>query len=108
AAVVVVFARMTYERNADYHGYDRIWSDVIAKRPRNARARNNYASSLLTEGRFAEAEPHLRVAVQERPDFAEGEADLGVALSAQGRLDEGAASLRRAIELRPGFVAAHR
>ena len=108
AAVVVVFARMTYERNADYHGYDRIWSDVIAKRPRNARARNNYASSLLTEGRFAEAEPHLRVAVQERPDFVEAEANLGVALSAQGRLDEGAASLRRAIELRPGFVAAHR
>jgi tetratricopeptide (TPR) repeat protein len=60
------------------------------------------------QGRFADAEPHLRVALEERPSFAEAEANLGVALSAQGRLDEGAAHLRRAIALRPGSADAHR
>jgi tetratricopeptide (TPR) repeat protein len=108
AAVVILFARMTYHRNADYADFDRIWSQTIAERPRNARARNNYATSLLMKGRHAEAEPHLRVAVAENPSFAEAEANLGVALSAQGRLDEGVVHLRRAIELRPDYVSAHR
>jgi tetratricopeptide (TPR) repeat protein len=108
AAVTIVFARMTYQRNADYGDYDRMWADVIAKRPRNARAQNNYATSLIMQGRFAEAEPHLRVALEERPAFDEAEANLGVALSAQGRLDEGAAHLQRAIALHPGSADAHR
>ena len=108
AAVVILFARMTYARNADYQDYDRIWSATIAERPHNARARNNYATSLLMKGRYAEAEPHLRVAVEEKPSFAEAEANLGVALSAQGRLDEGAAHLRRAIDIEPTYVSAHR
>jgi Tfp pilus assembly protein PilF len=108
AAVVLLFARMTYARNADYQDYDRIWSATIAERPQNARARNNYATSLLMKGRYGEAEPHLRVAVEENTSFAEAEANLGVALSAQGRLDEGAAHLRRAIEIQPDYVSAHR
>lgn len=108
AAVAVLFGALTHRRNADYHDYDRIWSDTIAKRPRNARARNNYATSLLAQGRHAEAVPHLRVAVAERPGFVEAEANLGAALSALGSLDEGTAHLRRAVELRPDFGSAHR
>ena len=72
AAVVILFARMTHARNADYQDYDRIWSDTIAERPRNARARNNYATSLLMKGRYAEAEPHLRVAVDGEPVLRRG------------------------------------
>jgi tetratricopeptide (TPR) repeat protein len=108
AAVVIVFARMTHARNADYHDFDRIWSATIAERPNNARARNNYATSLLMKGRYAEAEPHLRVAVRENPSLVEAEANLGVALSAQGNLEEGARHLRRAIDLRPDYATAHR
>ena len=107
-AVIVLFGAMTYARNADYHDYDRIWSDTIAKRPHNARARNNYATSLLMNGRYADAEQHLRVAVEERPDFAEAEGNLGVALASLGRLEEGATHLRRAIALRPDDAGAHR
>ena len=81
---------------------------TIAARPLNARARNNYATSLLMKGRYAEAEPHLRVAVTENPSLAEAEANLGVTLSAQGRLDEGTAHLRRAIALKPDYASAHR
>ncbi len=108
AVVVILFAGMTYERNADYHDYDRIWSDTIAKRPHNTRARNNYATSLLARGRFAEAEQHLRIALEEKPSFSGAQANLGVALSAQGKLDEGVAHLRRAIELKPDDAEAHR
>ena len=108
SVVVMLFGRMTYERNVDYQDYDRIWSDTIAKRPHNARARNNYATSLLAKGRFADAEPHLRVAVEEQPSFAEAHANLGVALAAQGHLSEAEEHLLHAIALRPDYVDAHR
>lgn len=105
---VMAFARLTWERNADYRDYDRIWMDTIAKRPQNARARNNLATSLLARGDFAAAEPHLRVAVELRPSYPEAQANLGVALSAQGRYDEGAIRLERALLLRPDFDEARR
>jgi tetratricopeptide (TPR) repeat protein len=107
-SVAILFGWMTQARNADYHDYDRIWIDTIRKRPENARARNNYATSLLANGRGAEAVPHLRVAVERKPAFAEAQANLGVALAAQGALDEGIAHLQRAVELRPDYGAAHR
>lgn len=108
AVVITLFTTMTRARNLDYQDYDRIWSDTIAKRPEDGRARNNYATSLLAAGKFAEAEPHLRVAVEQKPSFAEAQANLGVALSAQGKLEEGAAHLERAVTLRPDFADAHR
>ncbi len=106
--VAVAFGWRTRARNADYHDFDRIWSDTIAKRPANARARINYASSLLTQRRFAEAETHLRVAVERRADDHVALANLGVALSAQRKLDDGARFLQRAVELKPDFAEAHR
>jgi Tfp pilus assembly protein PilF len=110
AAVLVaaVFGQMTYRRNADYHDYERIWSDTIAKRPRNARARNNYATALLARQAFHEAEPHLRIAVAVSPGFAEAETNLGVALCAQGSFDEGIAHMERAIEIQPDFASGYR
>lgn len=105
---VLSFARLTWERNADYRDYDRIWLDTIAKRPDNARARNNYATLLLARGNFIEAERHLRKAVERQPSYAEAQANLGVALSAQARLSEGAEHLERAIALRPDFAEAYR
>ncbi|MEO5762135.1 MAG: tetratricopeptide repeat protein, partial [Vicinamibacteria bacterium] len=108
AVIAFIFGSMTRARNLDYQDYDRIWLDTIAKRPQNARARTNYASSLLTVGRFADAEIHLRVAVENQPANAEAQANLGVALSAQGKLDEGIDHLRRAVALVPDYAEAHR
>lgn len=107
-AVVALLAVATRARNEAYASYDRIWLDTIEQRPDNARARNNYATSLLAAGRYTEAEPHLRVAVSRRPEFVEAQANLGVALAAQGRLDEGIAHLLEAVKLRPDYVEARR
>jgi tetratricopeptide (TPR) repeat protein len=106
AAVVVVFAVLTDARNRDYESFDRIWLDTIQKRPMNARARVNYASALLPQSRYREAEEHLRVAVGVEPDYPEAHADLGVALCAQGQVDEGIAHLQRAIAIQPDYAAA--
>jgi tetratricopeptide (TPR) repeat protein len=81
---------------------------IRSLRPRNARAQNNYATSLVADGRFTEAEEHLRIAVDADPLFAEAQANLGVALCAQARFDEGIAHLKRAIAIRPDYAAAYR
>ena len=65
------------------------------------RARANYATILLAEGRIAEAEQHLRQAVAADPRRAEAQLGLGVALAAQRRFDEGLPHLRTAFELAP-------
>jgi tetratricopeptide (TPR) repeat protein len=106
-AAVVVCAAMTDARNRVYHSFDGIWLDTIEKRPANARARVNYASALLEEHRYREAEEHLRAAVGVEPDSPEAQADLGVALSAQGQVDEAVAHLQRAIAIQPDYAAAH-
>ncbi len=107
-ALIATLTLRTRERNDDYRTYDRIWSDTVDKRPHNARARNNLASSLLSRGQFAEAEAHLLVAVGVQPGLAEAQANLGVALSAQGKVAEGSLHLQKAIELKPRFAEAHR
>lgn len=108
AALAMAFGALTHARNADYANYDRIWSQTIADRPRNARARNNYATSLMAQRRFEEAERHLRFAVEGKPDFSEVYANLGVSLCAQGKCDEGGLQLRHAIGLTPDYPGAYR
>jgi tetratricopeptide (TPR) repeat protein len=105
--VVILFAFMTDARNRDYHSFDDIWLDTIARRPANARGRVNYASALVEQHRYHDAERHLRVAIDVEPDYPEAQANLGVALCAQGQLDEGIAHLQRAIAIQPDYAAAH-
>ena len=62
--LVPVFSALTLARNRDYHSLEVIWRDTVEKRPANARARHNYATTLLAQGRFREAEEHLRLALQ--------------------------------------------
>jgi len=106
-AVVSLFAVMSYARNIDYQSFDGIWLDTIKRRPQNARARVNYASALLEQHRYRDAEEHLRAAVSVDPGYPEAQADLGAALCAQDRLDEGIVHLQRAIALQPGYAGAH-
>jgi tetratricopeptide (TPR) repeat protein len=111
AAVVAVaggLGALTYARNADYADYDRIWSRTIAARPQNTRALNNYATSLMTQRRFDQAEHHLRAAIAVNPAFADGHANLGVALCSQGKYAEGIDHLRRSAALDPERPATFR
>jgi protein O-mannosyl-transferase len=100
-AAVVAGTALTHARNGDYQDYERIWLDTIEKRPDNARARNNYATALVAQGRYREAEAHVRVAVQVDPASVEAQQTLGVALCAQSRCDEGIPHLEAAGALAP-------
>ena len=74
--------------------------------PDSATAHYNLGVSLAGSGALAEAETHLRAALELQVS-SPAQAALGVVLLQQSRVDEGLASLNRAIELDPNNAAAY-
>jgi len=107
AGVVAGLALLTLDRNRDYWSEERIWQDTVEKRPDNPRARLNYGVLLAAEGRYPEAEAHLREALRLKEPVAKAHQNLGSILCSQGRFDEGVPRLERAIALNPELSAAH-
>jgi tetratricopeptide (TPR) repeat protein len=105
--IAVFFAWTTDARNADYTSDERMWSDVVAKQPHNARARNNYGSNLLKTGQARPSEEHFRAAVEAEPGFAEAHANLGISLAVQGKHAEALASFERALEINPFYTSVY-
>ncbi len=52
---VPVLGLLTHARNTDYHTAHSLWSDVVAKRPKNARAHNNLGATWRTLGKMDQA-----------------------------------------------------
>src|SRR6185436_15666088 len=67
ASVVIVLGLATRARNLDYTSEERLWGDTVQKQPRSPRAQLGYGVVLVQQGRWAEAEPHLRAAVALEP-----------------------------------------
>jgi len=102
--LVLTYGTMTSARNRDFWSDQRIWEDVVEKRPANARARLNYGVDLAKVGRLEEAERHLREAVRLRRSSAPAHANLGSVLCSLGHLEEGIGHLERTLELDPKYT----
>ena len=76
--------------------------------PRTPDEQYAYAVSLMSQGRYPEAEPHLRGALAAHPDADHFHYALAVALGHSGDLAAAAEHLRRAIEIQPSNRAAAR
>ena len=105
--VVAILGCVTADRNKDYHSRLAMWSDVVAKRPENARAYSNLGVALISEGRFAEAIEPCRQATRVDPNFAGGHYRLAQALKKNDKSQEAIASFSTAIELYPRYEEAH-
>ncbi|MEO7412036.1 MAG: tetratricopeptide repeat protein [Opitutaceae bacterium] len=64
-----------------------------------------FGLALLTAGRAAEAEMHLRAAVKGQPDFHEGWDNLAYCLKLQDRLSEAVTCHQQATKLKPNAAA---
>jgi protein O-mannosyl-transferase len=53
--LIVILGAMTYRRNEDYHSEEAMWRSVVATRPMNLRAMNDYAVTLSEAGKTDEA-----------------------------------------------------
>ena len=105
-AVAVLLATLgvtTFRRNAVWRSEESLWRDVVAKSPESARGQMNYGLSLMSSGRLAEAEPHLREAVRLAPAYPYAHINFGNLLLAKGETREGL-SPRPGSRARPGPV----
>ena len=118
--VVAGLAVMTRARNVDYQDPDRMWLDVVAKRPGNLRAHEWLAASMLARGALDEAEAAARRilgVVESLPDRPGSKSKayhltlaydrLGRILASRGRYDEAIECYRNALVADPGNRVAH-
>lgn len=97
----------TYARNRTYHTDLALWSDVIAKAPRNARAWVNHGLALEAAGRSADALESFANAVALEPVFPFGHNNYGQALLRAGRVSDALHEFDLAIAQHPTLAAAH-
>ena len=83
------------------------WTKAMEMDPEDARANNNFGSTLVQAGKLDEAIVHYEKALKGAPEFAEAHDNLGVALARKGRLDEAMAQYRAALTLNPETFEAH-
>jgi tetratricopeptide (TPR) repeat protein len=84
----------TVRRNADYLSEERMWRDVVSKRPGNLRARMGLGKSLMASGQWPAAEPVLRgLLVEVQASVRDGRAYRTVSANNPNYLYYGAADL---------------
>ncbi len=121
-AAAVSLGLVTARRNEDYENAVMMWQDVVAKRPRNVRARYNLGTGLLDANELDRAIETLRQALLIDPLSLEAHYNLGKALcrkgealSRQGRgtettgryIEEGTKHYLEALRINPELAKAH-
>ncbi len=105
--LVLVLAGASAARNEVWHDDVALWSDVVAKSPRSARARLNLGKALVEQGQVAAAIPHYLQGLEIAPANPRIRNNLGVALYKVGRVDDAIVQLEAAVALQPGYAEAH-
>jgi Flp pilus assembly protein TadD len=105
-AIVAAEVARTVVRNRDFATAATLWAQNLRDCPANDRALTNLVAALIREGRFAEAEPAARAAVERRPDRDRNWLNLGRLLAEQGRDADAIAAFDEAVRLAPAGVDA--
>jgi tetratricopeptide (TPR) repeat protein len=92
---------LTWRRVQAYHDSRSFWSDVAAKAPENAGARNNLGNLDADENRLGEAEAEYREALRIAPQYDDAQVGLGNVLARRGRPEEALPHYRLALRYRP-------
>jgi tetratricopeptide (TPR) repeat protein len=98
---------LTEGRNRVYRSARSLWTDTVARRPENDRARNNLGNALVDEGLTAGAIVEYQTALRLRPAYPEAHSNLGNAYLTAGRVAESIAECQEALKLQPAYAKAH-
>ncbi len=99
--VVTGLSVMTILRNHDYRSVVAIWSDTVAKRPRDARARTNLGVALLEAGQVSRGQSACERALQFDPTLPMAHVGVGRAELAAGDTTRALTEFAEAIRLNP-------
>ncbi len=97
----------TSRRNESYATETTAWADVLAKRPRNARALNNLGAELARQGQTGEALPLFERALELNPNYPEAHNNLGGVYYNLGRMADATQQFSEAVRLKPDYEEAH-
>jgi len=107
ACLAAGFGWMTIRRNRDYRSDLSIWSDSVAKRPGNSRARNNLGLALIAEDQVANGIAQYTEALRLSPNYVDTYINLGAALASIGRRNEAIENYNTALKINPNDGRAH-
>lgn len=99
--VGVVFVSLTFMRNEDYRTELSIWSDAVAKRPQNARARYSLGHALARGGETQLAQHHLMEAIRLDPPYPDAQTALGLLKLRQGNTEAAIEHFSLALRFKP-------
>ncbi len=101
AAVLLVLATLTWNRNHDYTSAERLWRASIAENPSNARAHFQLAHALYSGGGCAESSNEYQQAYRLGQQGADLLVDWALALDCAGQPEAAAGKLKEALEKSP-------
>lgn len=106
-AVLGLLGGLTWQQSGLYRDLLTLYEETVERSPSSWVAQLNLGTTLDDAGRVAESLPHLRRALELKPDHPETLNSLGNVLNRLGRADEARPLLERAIQREPRFAAAH-
>ncbi len=94
-------------RNRDYRSAIILWSETLARRPDNPRARENLGEAFVKAGRVREGIAQYEAAVRLQPDDAQFHYNLGLALAGTGDRPAAIGQYEIAVRLAPDDANIH-
>jgi len=107
AALSLVLAAGTHERNKVWKSPITLWQDAVKKSPGSFRAQYNLGNLYLNKKMYAKAVPLFRESIRLKPDFYRSHFNLGIIYYRHGMIDESIDELETVIRLEPSYYKAH-
>lgn len=107
AAIVIALTALTIRRNEDYGSDVALWSDTVAKAPKNPLAHFMLADAQERAGNLAAALAGYERTLALKPNFSIGHEKLGELLFKQSRSTEAIEHFETALRLQPDYADAH-
>jgi tetratricopeptide (TPR) repeat protein len=104
SVIVAIFAIGSIARNGVWRDSRSLWTDSVAKNPRNYAAQVSLALALEDAGENQQAAEHYEAALELNPDFFLAQLNYGLLRLNLGQLSLAENHLRRAVELEPGHT----
>jgi Tfp pilus assembly protein PilF len=102
--VPLLFAAMTFERNATWGSKVSLWKDVVRKSPSLVYPHNNLGVAYMAKGRLDDGIRQFRSALTLKPDHAPAYNNLGVAYARGGRYNEAMEAFQNALRFNSNGV----
>lgn len=108
AALTGILIVLTFQRNQVYRNPQALWSDTVAKVPKNAGAQNNLGLALLAAGDASAAIGRFEHALRLTPGYLGAKSNLGSALLRAGKPKEAVDCFEAVLKIHPDVTEVRR